>query len=58
MPLLAAGTRIEPAPSLPSAKGTKRAATAAAEPPLEPPGVTASFHGLWVRNIGYILKDT
>jgi len=44
-----AGTRIEPAPSLASAIGTRRAATAAAAPPLDPPGVTSSRQGLWVR---------
>ena len=33
-----AGWRIEPPVSEPSAKGAKPAATAAAEPPLEPPG--------------------
>ena len=34
-----AGTRIEPPPSLAWAAGTTRAATAAAAPPLEPPGI-------------------
>ena len=43
-----AGMRTEPPPSLPSASGTMRAATAAAEPALEPPGVSAGFHGLRV----------
>ena len=33
----AAGIRIEPAESVPSASSTSPAATAAAEPPLEPP---------------------
>ena len=37
-PQQAAGIRIEPPPSLPCAIGTIPAATAAAEPPLEPPG--------------------
>ena len=41
-----AGIRIEPPPSLPCATGTMPAATAAAEPPLEPPGVRARFHGI------------
>ena len=48
MPHSAAGTRTEPPPSLPSASGTMPAATAAAEPALEPPGVSAVFHGLRV----------
>ena len=43
-----AGMRIEPAPSEPSAAGTMPAATAAAEPPLEPPGVCSGFQGLRV----------
>jgi hypothetical protein len=36
-PQKAAGMRIEPAPSLPTATGIMPAATAAAEPPEEPP---------------------
>ena len=40
--------RIEPPPSVPSASGTIPAATAAPEPPLEPPGVRSSDHGLRV----------
>ena len=44
-----AGTRIEPVPSPPEAAGTTPAATAAADPPLEPPGVMAGDHGLTVR---------
>ena len=42
------GIRIEPPPSVPSANGTIPAATAAAEPPLEPPGVRPRSHGLRV----------
>jgi hypothetical protein len=38
-PQHAAGMRIEPPPSLPAAIGTTPDATAAADPPLEPPGV-------------------
>ena len=38
LPLTPAGIRIEPPPSLPCAIDTMPAATAAAEPPLEPPG--------------------
>ena len=43
-----AGPRIEPPPSLACATGTMPAATAAAEPPLDPPGVYPGFHGFWV----------
>src|SRR5829696_3091457 len=46
MPQNAAGMRIEPAPSLPCASGPRPAATAAAAPPLDPPGVFTRFHGL------------
>src|SRR5690554_1125520 len=38
--------RMEPPPSLAPAMGTTPAATAAPEPPLEPPGVSSMFHGL------------
>ena len=38
MPHMRAGKRIEPPMSLPCATGTSPAATAAAEPPLDPPG--------------------
>src|SRR5262249_55893572 len=41
-----AGIRIEPAPSLPWAAGTIRDATAAADPPDEPPVVRSGAHGL------------
>ena len=47
-PQQAAGIRIEPPPSLPCATGTIPAATAAAAPPLEPPGVRSVSHGLRV----------
>src|SRR5215211_2519633 len=47
MPQNAAGMRIEPAPSLPCASGPRPAATAAAAPPLDPPGVFSSFQGLY-----------
>ena len=40
-----AGIRIDPPPSLPCATGTIPAATAAAAPPLDPPGVRSVFHG-------------
>ena len=43
-----AGMRIDPPPSLAWAKGTIPDATAAAAPPLDPPGVRVVSHGLWV----------
>src|SRR6476620_7378039 len=43
-----AGIRIEPPPSLACANGTMPAATAAAEPPLDPPVVRVTSHGLRV----------
>src|SRR3569623_1409716 len=51
MPVSAAGWRIEPPVSVPVAPGAMRAATAAAEPPEEPPGTRGRlsprrFHGL------------
>jgi hypothetical protein len=41
--------RIEPPPSFPAAIGTMPAATAAAAPPLEPPGVRVRSQGLLAR---------
>jgi hypothetical protein len=41
-----AGMRIEPPPSEPCAIDASPAATAAAAPPLEPPGVCPRFYGL------------
>ena len=46
MPHSAAGWRIEPPVSVPSAHGARPAATAAALPPLEPPGTRVRSHGL------------
>src|SRR5438552_13870867 len=43
-----AGRTFDPMVWLPSASGTMRAATAAAEPLDDPPGVHARFHGLRV----------
>ena len=48
VPVKAAGMRMEPPPSVPSASGANRAAMAAAEPPEEPLGVLSLFHGLRV----------
>ena len=47
-PQQALGIRIEPPPSPPMPTGTMPLATAAAVPPLEPPGVRLVSHGLWV----------
>src|ERR1700722_2953662 len=47
-PLLQAGSRIEPPPSLACAAGLMPAATAAPAPPDEPAGVRARFQGLRV----------
>src|SRR5262249_57671484 len=44
----AAGRGIEPAPSVPSAAGTRPAATAAALPPLDPPADRSRSQGLRV----------
>ncbi len=43
-----AGLRVDPPPSLAVAQGTSPADTAAADPPLDPPGVVSRFHGLRV----------
>ena len=50
-PQQAAGMRIEPPPSLPWATGTIPAATAAAEPPEEPPGVRVRSQGFRVAPV-------
>ena len=47
-PQAAAGIRIDPPPSDAVAAGTSPAATAAAEPPDEPPGVRVASQGLRV----------
>ncbi len=41
-----AGTRPEPAVSVPSANGTMPLATATAEPELEPPGTSSLLNAL------------
>ena len=46
MPQSEAGCLIEPPVSEPSAQGASPPATAAAEPPPEPPGTRAGSHGL------------
>ena len=48
MPQNAAGIRIEQPKSVPCASGTMPVATATAEPPDEPAGLSAGFHGLRV----------
>ena len=45
IPVRAAGCRIDPPVSVPVAAGTKRAATAAADPPYDPPGDNLKSHG-------------
>src|SRR3981189_363573 len=48
MPQNAAGRRTEPPKSVPCAIGTMPVATATADPPDEPAGLSAGFHGLRV----------
>ena len=48
MPQKLAGMRTEPPMSDPSANGTQPLATAAPDPPDEPPAVRSRFHGLRV----------
>src|SRR6185312_16392502 len=48
MPQNAAGIRMEQPKSVPCASGTMPVATATAEPPDEPAGLSAGFHGLRV----------
>src|SRR5699024_9440797 len=48
VPVTAAGWRIEPPVSVPIARGASNPATAAADPPPEPPGMRAVSQGLWV----------
>ena len=56
-PQNAAGMRTEPPPSVPMPIGPRPAATAAAAPPLEPPGVSMVFQGLRVTpNIGLSVR--
>ena len=58
MPEKLAGWRIDPPVSVPVAAGTRRAATAAAEPPDEPPGTRAVFQGLRTgRNAEFSLLE-
>src|SRR5438067_10646921 len=47
-PVNDAGMRVDPPPSLAVQNGTMPDATAAADPPLDPPGVRSGFHGLRV----------
>jgi hypothetical protein len=44
VPEIAEGIRSEPAVSVPVASGIRPAASAAAEPPREPPAVRSSAH--------------
>src|SRR5487761_2442408 len=53
-----AGWRIEPPVSVPVAAGIRRAATAAAEPPDEPPGTRLASHGFFTtRQAEFSLLD-
>ena len=47
--------RIEPPASVPTAVAPKPAATAAAAPPEEPPGVLSRFHGLRVTPVSGLM---
>ncbi len=47
-PVSEAGWRIEPPVSVPMARGARPAATAAAEPPPDPPGIRSRSQGLCV----------
>jgi hypothetical protein len=51
MPLTAAGMRSDPPVSVPVATGSTRAASAAPDPPLEPPGLRVGSHGLRVGGL-------
>ena len=48
IPVSAAGWRIDPPVSVPIASGASNAATAAADPPLDPPGVLVKSQGFCV----------
>src|SRR6478609_9968640 len=48
-PLHAAGMRVDPPPSVATAIGTRPAATATADPPLEPPELRSARQALRVR---------
>ena len=48
MPVTEAGCRIEPPVSVPMASGASKAASAAALPPPEPPGIRVVSHGFRV----------
>src|SRR5699024_12750489 len=48
VPVTWAGWRMDPPVSLPRASGASNAATAAADPPPDPPGIRSRSHGLRV----------
>jgi hypothetical protein len=52
IPFIAAGTRAEPAVSVPRAKLTRPAATATAEPELDPPAIRPPPNTLWAAPYG------
>ena len=55
IPVRAAGWRIEPPVSVPMLNGTWNAATAAAEPPLLPPGTRSRVPWVGGRTVGRVL---
>ena len=57
MLLSAAGTRPDPAVSVPSASGTRPAATATAEPELDPPGISVRLEGVARHAVGRAHAD-
>ena len=58
-PLNEPGMRVEPPPSLAVHIATIPEATAAADPPLDPPGVRSGFHGFRVTpRAGDAVKET
>jgi hypothetical protein len=57
MLLMPAGTRPEPAVSVPNASGTRPAATAVAEPELDPPGMSFSSKRLRGAPVGRTQPD-
>src|SRR5262249_42089631 len=52
-PQHATGALIDPPPSEPSASGAMPAATAAAPPPVEPPGVRLRSHGFLLAGAAF-----
>jgi hypothetical protein len=55
-PLNAAGMRMDPPPSPPLAMGSRPPATAAADPPEDPPAVRPCCQGLWVVPLSLVVE--